>query len=331
MHTLLIHEGTFERLGEELKARTADVNLVILHNDGSFRNATGETLDGDINPTIGYGTPDVWFTRIAPKFVQTLLETERLHWFQSSAAGLEHPILRAIGEKAELYTNSHAQADAIAEWVLWAGLDWLQGGPARRAAQTGKRWDRLEFREMAGTHWVVVGFGAIGREAAKRLRKLGAKVTGVRRTPGNDPDADRIIHPSDVIEALADADAVLLCCPHTEETEGMANAEFFAAMKPNSLFLNVGRGKLVDESALLAGLNHGKPEHAALDVVDTEPLPADNPIWTHPAITLTPHISANTMGSAHRTDKMFLQNLDRFLAKGELKNLVPRSEFEAAS
>ncbi|MEM7663784.1 MAG: NAD(P)-dependent oxidoreductase [Pseudomonadota bacterium] len=331
MHTLLIHEATFDRLGDELKAHAASLRFVILGNDGSFREASGKVLDGEIKPTIGYGTPDVWFTRIAPKFVQTLLETDRLEWFQSSAAGLEHPILRAIGGKAEVYTNSHAQAEAIAEWVLWAGFDWLQGGPARRAAQGDKRWDRLEFREMAGTHWMVVGFGAIGRETAKRLRLLGAKVTGVRRTPGADPDADQMIRPSDMKAHLPEIDAVLLCCPHTEETEGMANAEFFAAMKTNSLFLNVGRGKLVDETALLAGLNDGKPSHATLDVVETEPLPSDNVIWTHPAITLTAHISANTVGSAHRTDQMFLKNLGRFLAGVELANIIPSSEFQTAA
>ncbi|MEO1475660.1 MAG: D-2-hydroxyacid dehydrogenase [Pseudomonadota bacterium] len=327
MHSLLIHEGTFTRLADDLKARAAAVDPIILHNDGTVRKADGEVFDGEVKPTLGYGTPDVWFTSIAPKFVQTLLETDQLNWFQSSAAGLEHPILRAIGEKAERYTNSHAQSEAIAEWVLWAGLDWLQGGPARRKAQMEKRWDRLEFREIAGTHWLIVGFGAIGRESAKRLRALGAKVTGVRRTLGTEPDADQMIRPDALYDALPTADAVMLCCPHTEATERMANDAFFSAMKPDALFINVGRGKLVDEAALLTGLTAGRPAHAFLDVVDAEPLPADNLIWTHPAITLTAHISANTMGSAYRTDRIFVDNLDRFLAGEELKNLVSRSEF----
>ncbi|MEO0883791.1 MAG: D-2-hydroxyacid dehydrogenase [Pseudomonadota bacterium] len=331
MQTLVIHEGTFTRLAEELKPYAAALDLAVLHNDGCFRTADGDVIDGTVKPTLGYGTPDVWFTSIAPRFVQTLLETDRLQWFQSSAAGLEHPILRAIGSKAEIYTNSHAQAEAIAEWVLWAGLDWLQGGPARRAAQMEKRWDRLEFREIAGTHWLIIGFGAIGRETAKRLRRLGVHITGIRRTPGADPDADQMLQPNDIHSVLPTADAVVLCCPHTPETERMANAAFFDAMKPNALFLNVGRGKLVDEAALLTGLKDGKPAHAALDVLDEEPASPDSPFWTHPSVTLTAHISANTMGSAHRTDKMFIENLGRFLQGQEPINIVPPSEFDTSA
>ncbi|MEM9669757.1 MAG: D-2-hydroxyacid dehydrogenase [Pseudomonadota bacterium] len=329
MHTLLIHEGTFARLSDQLKARASHVRTVILGNDGAFRTAEGDAVEGRANPQIGYGTPDVWFTKIAPAFVKEFLETESLEWFQSSAAGTEHPILRAIGQKAKHYTNSHAQSEAIAEWVLWAGFDWLQDGPARRAAQIDKRWDRLEFREMGGTRWIVVGFGAIGRETAKRLRLLGAHVTGVRRTVGAHPDADDMITPDQLKATLPNADAVLLCCPLTDETEGMADASFFKAMKPDSLFLNVGRGKLVDENALLDGLEQGRPQYAALDVTEVEPLPHDSPIWHHPAITLTAHISANTMGSAYRTDRIFLENLDRFLAGDALINLIPNVEFLA--
>ena len=331
MYDLLIHEGTFARLEGELKSRAAAVRPIVLCSDETFRGSDGEAFPGDVAPHIGYGTPDVWFTPLAPIFVRALLQTPELKWFQSSAAGLEHPILQALGQKALQYTSSHAQSEAIAEWVLWAGFDWFQGGLARRSAQADKQWSRLEFRELADTHWIIVGFGAIGRSTARRLRALGAEVTGVRRTPGPDADADRMITPGELEGVLGKADAVLLCCPLTDETENLADAAFFGAMKPDALFANVGRGKLVDEAALLAGLSAGRPAYAALDVVSTEPLPPDNPIWSHRQITLTAHISANTMGSARRTDRVFIENLDRFVSGDSLVNLVPESQFQVAS
>ena len=189
--------------------------------------------------------------------------------------------------------------------------------------------NRVKFREVASTRWVVFGFGEIGKSVAKRLRALGAHVTGVRRTPGPDDAADVIAHPSDILSLLPEADAVLLSCPITEDTRGIANGEFFAAMKQDSLLLNVGRGGLVDEAALLAGLDTGKPAHAALDVVSEEPLPAENPIWSHPQITLTAHTSAWTDGSLNRTDALFLRNLAAFL-KGDtasMAHIVPAEKF----
>lgn len=329
MHNLLIHEGTFARIASRLKQREDKVRPVVLHNDGEFRDADGnlvqkssEKADLSAHITLAYGTPDVWFSSLAQSFVQTCLGLDHLAWFQSSAAGIEHPVLQALRDKAKVYTTSHEQSDAIAEWVLWAGLDWFQGGPARREAQASKTWSRIEFTEIADTHWAIVGFGGIGQATAKRLRGLGAKVTGVRRTPGDHEHADEMIHPSALTARVGDFDAVLLCCPLTDQTEGMADATFFKTMKRSALFANVGRGLLVDEEAMLAALNAGEFGYAALDVVAVEPLPEDSPIWSHPKITLTSHLAADTMGSAHRTDRLFLENLDRFLAGEPLANVV---------
>ncbi|MCF6328706.1 MAG: hypothetical protein L3J02_02755, partial [Henriciella sp.] len=228
---------------------------------------------------IVYGTGDVFFGPAAAAFMQATFKLEQLDWFQSSAAGLEHPVLQAIGKKAQRYTVCHEQSEAIAEWVLWAGLDYFQNGAARRAAQLQARWSRLEFREISDTHWLILGFGSIGTAAGRRLRALGARVTGMRRSGGDSDAADSIITPDQMLAQIGGVDAVLLCLPHTQETENMADAAFFAAMKPGALFLNVGRGALVDEAALLAGLDVGRPGHAALDVVREEPLPDTSPFW----------------------------------------------------
>ena len=322
MHKLLIHEGTFARIAADLKQRSDKVAPVVLHNDGEFRDADGNILLKDVSFTVAYGTPDVWFSPLAQVFVQSCLQASDLQYFQSSAAGIEHPVLQALREKAGMYASSHEQSEAIAEWVLWAGLDWFQGGPARRVAQAGKNWGRIEFTEIADTHWAIVGFGAIGQATARRLRALGAKVTGVRRTPGDHEHADEMVQPADLVGKLEQMDTVLLCCPLTDETTGMADAAFFKAMKPEALFANVGRGGLVDEAAMLAALDAGEFGYAALDVVVEEPLPEESPIWSHPKITLTSHLAADTLGSARRTDKFMLSNLDRFLAGEPLRNVV---------
>ena len=322
MHYLLIHETTFARIGSDLKARADHVTPFIISNHGEIRDVAGNLATDITAITMGYGTPDVWFTDAAPYFTKAILGAERLDWLQVAAAGTDHPILQLMIEKAGQYTGSHEQADAIAEWVLWAGFDWLQKGPARRAARGEKSWGRIEYRELGGTHWLIVGFGAIGQATAQRLRALGAQVTGVRRTPGGHAHADAMLPPAEIGNVLGDVDAVVLCAPHTEETDRMADAAFFKAMRSDGLFVNVGRGKLVDEATLLHALDTGEIDHAALDVTEVEPLPDDSPIWGHEKITLTPHLSADTMGAAHRTDALFLDNLDRFLAGRNLRNLV---------
>lgn len=279
---------------------------------------------------VAYANADVWFSPAARTFAKTLYAAPKLDWFQSSAAGLENPFLQKIGAKAERYTASHVQSDAIAEWVLWAAFDWFGSGAQRRDAQARKEWERIHFREISATKWLIFGFGHIGEAVGRRVKGLGAHVTGVRRSDQVSPFADRIIHPNNVTDDdIGLADAILLCAPHTPETENMANAGFFAAMKEGSLFMNVGRGALVDEDALLAALDKGRPAHAALDVTRTEPLPKESPIWSHPGVTLTGHTSALTSESRARNDELFLENLANFLNGAPLKNLVKREAFEA--
>ena len=330
MFQLLCHQTTFSRIEEKLKTYEHILKPVVMRDDGSFMAVWPETEIETPDPHIVFGNTDVWFCPGVANFAGAVLNATDLKWFQSSAAGLEHPMLKAIGEKADIYTSGHAQSGAIAEWVLWAAFDFFGRGPERRAAQARAEWHRQSFREISSTHWIIVGFGEIGKTVAAKLRALGARVTGVRRTPGADPAADEIISPKDLISRLSSADAVLLCCPITSDTRGIANADFFAAMKDDALFLNVGRGGLVDEPALLAALDKGKPAHAALDVVSEEPLPAEHPIWAHPKITLTPHTSAWTPDSKVRTDKVFLANLDAFLKEdvGAMAHIMGKDAFE---
>lgn len=329
MGDFLCHAATFARIEDRLKRFGESLSPLVVSDDRSFTRPWGGQGNPDGEIEVVYATQDSYFSPAARDFFRYLIEAPRIGWFQSSAAGLDNPAFRPVGLKAGAFTSAHEQSPAIAEWVLRAGLDHFQGGPARRTAQAEERWDRTPFRELCETRWVIVGFGHIGRQTARLLRGLGAHVTGVRRSPGPDEDADAILSPDRMHAALGEADGVLLCLPLSPETQKMADAAFFAAMQPGALFLNVGRGKLVDEEALLAGLDAGRPGHASLDVVATEPLPAGNPIWQHPQISLTPHISALTEAAKQRTDTLFLTNLEAYLSGGPLKNLIEKSVFEA--
>ncbi|MEZ5937727.1 MAG: NAD(P)-dependent oxidoreductase [Hyphomonadaceae bacterium] len=330
MKTLLIHALTFARLEDRLGRHRDLIDPVTLCEDGLFRAPWSGAADTPIEapqPDIAYINTDLWWNAKAGRFVKALLETARLEWVQSSAAGVENPTLASIGRKAERYTTCHVQAEAMAEWALWAALDHLRLGPTHRAQKARAEWTRHTSREMMGSRWLIVGFGAIGSATARRVRALGGHVTGVRRSGGTSPHADRIVS-AVTPDALAAADVVLVCAPHTPETEGMADAAFFAAMQPDALFLNLGRGALVKEDDLIAALDAGRPGYATLDVTSVEPLPPESPLWRHDRVMITPHDSAITDATQARMDEVFLANLDRYLAGEPLKHLAARSTFE---
>jgi phosphoglycerate dehydrogenase-like enzyme len=132
--------------------------------------------------------------------------------------------------------------------------------------QAEGKWQRVKAREVRGSRWLVVGYGSIGQAVGRRVTALGGEVTGLRRSPGPADGAVRIAHPDNLLSELPRADVVLICPPHTPETENMANAAFFAAMTPDALFMNLGRGALVDEEALITALESGGIAGAGADV-----------------------------------------------------------------
>ncbi|MEO6340255.1 MAG: NAD(P)-dependent oxidoreductase, partial [Caulobacteraceae bacterium] len=196
----------------------------------------------------------------------------------------------------------------------------------QRRAQEAHQWKRVGFREVASTRWLLVGFGAIGRGIAARLHPFGAHLTVVRNHPAPDPLADEVRPASDLINLLPDADVVVLACPLTEETRGMAGEAFFAAMKPGSLLINIARGGLIDEAALRAGLDRDQPGQAVLDAFEIEPLPADAWYWDHPKVRVTAHCSNAGDGLDGRSDLLFLENLRRYRAGEPLLNEARRDE-----
>ena len=317
---LLIYEPSYRRLEAEIAALGPAVEPLVMNDAGEIR-LNGQTVPEDAAAAeAAWTNADVFFGPASRQFMVALLKSPALKWVQSGAAGFDHPIFGQIVQKGARLSTSHGQAVGMAEYVLAGVLDALQRGGDRRAAQAQRRWERLPFREINGSRWLVIGFGAIGRGVADRARAFGAHITGVRRNAAPDPSADRIGALADLPALLPEADVVVLCCPLTAETRHVANAAFFAAMKAGAILVNVGRGGLVDEPALLAALDGGVPAHAVLDVFEAEPLPADSPFWAHPRVSLTPHSSGMSAGNAPRNDQLFVENLRRYVAGETLLN-----------
>lgn len=318
---LLIHETSYRRLQAEIDA-IPGVELLLAGAGGEITFNGAAVSEDDANVEAAWANSDVFFGAAARPFMVAVLKSPAVKWVQSGAAGFDNPVFGQFVQKGAALTTSHGQAVGMADYVLWGVLDALQGGPARRAAQAAHEWTRNTFREIAGQRWTIVGFGAIGQGVATRARAFGAHITGVRRNQAADPAADRIAAQADLPSLLPDSDVVVLACPLTAETRHMANAAFFAALKPGAIFVNVGRGGLVDEPALLAALDTGVPEHAVLDVFETEPLPSDSVFYAHPRVTLTPHSSGMSTGNAARNDALFLDNLRRYAAGEPLRNVA---------
>lgn len=179
-------------------------------------------------------------------------------------------------------------------------------------------------RELCGAQWLIVGFGSIGELVADRAVGFGCEVTGLRRMPSDHPSA-KVASINTLFDELPSADVVVLAALLNESTKDIADEKFFSAMKPGSLLVNVGRGALVDDDALLAALETKAPEFAVLDVFREEPLPSDHPFWDQSNLFITGHISAWGDRIGERSVAEFVENLPRFIAGEPLRKEVVKT------
>ena len=241
-----------------------------------------------------------------------------MRWFQSPGAGTDHPVFALLAERGVRITTAHVNSIPIAEYVLRAVLDHLQGAGQWRAAQAAAEWRPHEFREVHGTTWLVVGLGSIGARG-------GGAGAGVRRAPCSGPVARRRATsrstswcaPDAVPAALARAEVVVVCVPATSHTVGLVDDAFLGAMRPGSVLVNVGRGSLVDQDALRAARSTAAcPRWRCSTSSTPSRCPPGSWLWSHPRVVADPHNSAGGDGRFGRMADLFTDNLRRWREGG---------------
>lgn len=254
-----------------------------------------------------------------------------LRWAHTGTAGVGASLGHLSGTGIVLTNSAGVHAEPIADWVIAAalyfarGLDWLAG------AQRAGRWAKDEFtdlshpiREFSALRVGIFGLGGIGGAVARRALALGAGVAGVRRRPerGGPPGLAWIGGWRDLPRLARESDLLVIAAPHTLETAGAVNRALLEQLPAGAVVVNVSRGSLLDETALLDLLTAGRLRGAALDVFGTEPLPAGHPFWTHPRVLVSPHVAAVTGRFWERETALIVDNIGRYLAGAPLVNVV---------
>ena len=250
-----------------------------------------------------------------------------LKWLQIHPAGAERPIYRELrGRGVKVTTASGATAVTVAHSVLGALIAINRRFPLLADAQRRHAWEpRLAERsprDLKGQRAVIVGLGPIGRNIAGLLQMLGMVSVGVRRTAEALAPFEQVISYERLPEVLPRADWLILCCPASPLTQGLANASVFAAMARGAQLINVSRGGIVQEDALLAALRGGRLSGAFLDVFALEPLVPDSPFWELPNVIVSPHSAAASDGLPERVAAGFCKSLARFIGGEAPLNLV---------
>lgn len=314
-------KAAHERVGGRLATLVPDAQVVTTVDADSFELDGRPVAADDIDPEVVWLSLDSYASGTLRPLYSRLMKSPAARWTQIMAAGIDNPMFRAIMEKGVRISKSSAQATPIAEYVVAHALSLLVPIPQQAALQAKREWKSTPYRELGHTRWLMCGFGNIGHEIARRIKPFGVHLTVVRRSPAADGDlADQVITLADIGGELPQADVVVLACALNDETRNMCDAAFFAALKPGAILINIGRGGLVDEDALRAGLDRDQPAHAVLDVFATEPLPTDSWLWDHPKVRVTAHTSNSGDGNLGRGDSLFLENLRRYLAREPLLN-----------
>ena len=251
-------------------------------------------------------------------FDDLLSRCHKLRWIQITAAGFDWiggEILERRLAEGLVYTRSANSYNVpIAEYVIGAVLLHARGFPALRQAQERHEWSSVVAHDVVGSTMVVFGTGAIGQEVAWRAKGLGITVVGVNRGGGPVEGFDRVVPFAEHRTLLPDADSVVLAMPLTGENRGFFGAEHFAALKGSAILVNVGRGALIVEEALVEAMRAERIAGAVLDVFEQEPLPAESRLWDLPRTTITPHTSFRGSGNLQRLFADFCANFDRYLA-----------------
>jgi phosphoglycerate dehydrogenase-like enzyme len=258
--------------------------------------------------------------------------SEKLRWVHSGAAGVGGSLYPEVHDSDVIFTNSAGThgvpvaEHAVAMMFYFArALDQVEA--SRRA---GRSWDRDRIAcapspvgELIDSVVCVVGYGGIGREVGRQAKGLGMRVWAVNRTGGATPEeVDRLFGPDDLVDALAGSDYVVVTVPHTAETDRLIGVDELAAMKEGAVLINVARGRIIDEAALIEALRSRAVRGAGLDVFREEPLPSSSPLWDLDNVCITPHVGGVSPRFWERETELIIENARRYLAGAPMVNVV---------
>ncbi|MGH2377798.1 MAG: D-2-hydroxyacid dehydrogenase [Candidatus Limnocylindria bacterium] len=305
--------GSFPSMPEEIERAVPDDRVVRIGRRGPFDTAT------DAEVALGAPHPDLVqeFLRRAP----------RLSWLHTVSAGVERLLIPDVMERDgfTLTNNSGAYDIPIAEFVLATILSAAKHLPDYQRAQVERRWGREHMHtELRDATLVVLGMGSIGGEVARLAFGFGMNVIGVRRRLdlAGIPGVSRVVPPEKLADVAAEADFIAVTAPLTPATRGLVSREVIARMKPTAWIVNIARGAIADEAALLEALKERRIGGAAIDAWWTEPLQGESEWWSLQNVIATPHASHSSPRVRERTLALFLENLRRWKSKEPLLNVV---------
>ena len=312
---LLVSDNVWEREGTNITSFAPGITPIIYKGD--------EPLADDIlaNVNVAFFSSDVWPER-SRGMVLSIMKSTNVKWLHTFSAGVDSPFFIQLMENGVRLTNSSgATASPIAQTAILYMLSLSRNTRAWFRHQEKHEWERHSFDELDGSRLAVIGLGPIGLEIARLGVALNMEVEGIRRTPqGNEPCPTYGF--DSLNEVLSRADWVACALPLTPDTKDLFDEVRFAAFKKGARFINVGRGELVSEPALIAALQSGHLSGAGLDVFATEPLPDDSPLWDFDNVIITPHSSGGSTTSGIRAEKIFVENLRRYINNESLRNEV---------
>jgi phosphoglycerate dehydrogenase-like enzyme len=250
-----------------------------------------------------------------------------LRWIQFTTSGLDKAMALGLPSGVVVTNAAGLRAFSVAEHAFFLMLALMRQSRAAEQGQRDNLWVRdaitPQIDNLAGKHLLIIGTGAIGQEIARKAQAFDMVVTGVSRSTAPLPHFYRLRPRADLKAAIAEADLVLMAANYEADTHKMMSAEMIAAMKPTAHFINIARGALVDEAALVAALRDGKIAGAGLDVTETEPLPAGHELYALPNVVLTPHVAgAGSQGTGAGMGKILADNLRLWLKGERLQKIV---------
>lgn len=253
-------------------------------------------------------------------------KASELRWIHWSGAGVDAVLFPELVHSEVVLTNSRGLFDrAMAEYVLGFIIAFAKSFPETFELQAKATWKYRLTEKIEGQKVLILGVGSIGREIARVLGAFGLEVSGIgRRARDEDSDFNAIGSPDELDARLPEADYVVIIVPRTSETENMFGAEQLRLMKPTARLINIARGAIVDEQALVAALEAGEIAGAALDVFETEPLPQSSPLWKMSNVIVSPHMSGDFIDHQAAIAQLFLRNLDCYQSGKPLHNVVAK-------